>query len=129
MLHIPRPKTSFKARPTRGAVVQISCEAAKCLNHLNGWNTILEIASHLDTIEWVRRGNTHRRFTEKAVGQGLIEFRFEAGQECFTKHYQQDMMFDIARVEDRRVIFYPDGDAFVEDSDKHLRKIKEVIDG
>jgi len=153
VLHTHRPKTSFKARPARGTVVEVSCETAQCLNYLNGWKTILSttVSAHVpvhdktsyglygrydpttftyreNLIEWIRAGNTNRRYTEQSLGNGLIEFVFEAGQQCFTKHYQQDMVFDIARVEDSKVMFYPDGDAFIEDSDKHLRKIKEVVE-
>jgi hypothetical protein len=43
---------------------------------------------------------------------------------------QRDPVFNIGRKDTGgRLLLYPDGDAFIEDSDQHLRKLKEVIDG
>ena len=125
----PRHITTFKARHVRGAVRQLSCTEAVCQKKEKGWLVVLPVPAQQGTIDWVRAGNTGRHFREKVEGEGLVTFVFSAGQDCFDKHWQRDPIFNIGRKEAGRVLMYPDGDAFVEDSDKHLRKLKEVING
>lgn len=77
-----------------------------------------------------KSGKHSKGLYRKTRKPGLVSFYFAAGQNCFETHWQRDPIFNIGRFEyDRRAILYPDGDAFVEDSDKHLRKLKEVING
>ena len=97
-----------------------------------GWKTILSYSNPkmISAMEWIRKGGTGRAFVEQQVGDGMVEFYFREGQSCFDKHYVQDFVFDIGKrnTNEARTLWYPDGDAFVEDSDNHLRKIKEVVD-
>ena len=125
----PNQITTFKARPVRGAVRQLSCFEALCQKKEKGWLVVLPVPAQQDMVDWVRAGNTRRHFKEKIQDEGLVTFVFSAGQDCFDKHWQRDPVFDIGRKEAGRVLMYPDGDAFVEDSDKHLRKLKEAING
>lgn len=128
-IHHPNDITTFKAKHVRGAVRQISCTEAKCQNKENGWMVVLSTPAQQDAIDWVKAGNTGRHFKEKIEQAGLVTFIFSPGQDCFNKHWQREPVFDIGRKEAGRVVIYPDGDAFVEDSDKHLRKLKEAING
>ena len=125
----PNQTTTFKAKHVRGAVRQLSCDEAGCLNREHGWMVALAVPAQQDTVDWVRAGQTGRRYTEKIESEGLVTFYFTPGQNCFTTHWQRDPVFMIGRKEAGRVRMYPDGDLFVEDSDKHLRKLKEVING
>ena len=125
----PNQTTTFKARHVRGAVRQLSCDAAGCQNREHGWMVALAVPAQQDTVDWVRAGQTGRRYTERLESPGLVTFYFAPGQECFDKHWQRDPVFDIGRKEAGRVLMYPDGDAFIEDSDRHLRRLKEVING
>ena len=123
-------RVAFRAKPVRGSVVQVSCDQAECANKKFGWKVVLSGSSQSDTVQWVRNGGTNRWYIEDKIDNDLWEFTFPAGQDCFKKHYAQDMVFDIGRFETgRSAIWYPDGDAFVGDSDAHLRKLKEAIDG
>ena len=97
----------FKARHVRGSVRQLTCEEADCAAMANGWATVLPLES-----------------------SDLLTFYFSPGQECFETHWQRDPVFIIGRSDPGiRTLIYPDGDAFVEDSDKHLRQLKEVLNG
>ena len=130
MLHTPNNQlTTFKAKHVRGALRQLSCTEARCQKREHGWMTVLSISAQQSTIDWVRAGYTRRHFIEKTEAAGMVTFYFSAGQDCFNAHWQRDPVFDIGRKEAGRVLMYPDGDAFVEDSDKHLRKLKEYING
>ena len=126
-----RQNRAFKLKPSRGSVRQASCKEINCIKMQEGWITLLSphVPRHADVIACLRRGDVKRAFIEAVISDDLIEFRFSAGQDCFEKHYIQDMVFNIGRKDTGTpVLWYPDGDAFVEDSDKHLRKIKEVVD-
>jgi hypothetical protein len=57
-----------------------TCAEVNCPDYLNGWRTLLPVNhEHIDFI----RHQTGRHFTEGRIGEGLIEFRFPAGQPCF----------------------------------------------
>ena len=95
----------------------------------NGWATVLPLMM-ADTIEWIRKGGTGRHYREAMESSNLLTFYFSPGQECFETHWQRDPVFIIGRSDPGiRTLIYPDGDAFVEDSDKHLRQLKEVLNG
>lgn len=57
-----------------------SCAEAECSFYKNGWMTILPETS-TDLIEQVRRSG--RSYTSRRTEAGMVEFRFEAGQQCF----------------------------------------------
>jgi hypothetical protein len=132
VLHTPNetPKTTFKATHVRGSVRQLTCDEADCNAKAMGWRTVLPIPAHQDAANFIRAGKTSRRFKEVIESEGLVTFYFAEGQNCFEKHWQRDPVFNIKRRNTGGgIILYPDGDAFVEDSDKHLRKLKEAING
>ena len=132
MLHMPneKPKTTFKAAHVRGSVRQLTCDEADCNEKAMGWRTVLPIPAHEKAVNFIRAGKTGRRFKEVIESPGLVTFYFAEGQNCFNKHWQRDPVFNIRRRDGGGgVILYPDGDAFIEDSDKHLRKLKEAING
>ena len=130
MLHTHRPTTAYKMRHTRGSVTQLNCKEFGCQRYAKGWRVVLGAIEQKDTIDWVKAGNTGRRFTVLNEQQGMVPFYFSPEQNCFEKHFSRLPLFDIGRVTTgQKTILYPDGDAFVEDSDNHLRKLKEVING
>jgi len=55
-----------------------SCQAAGCRAYQNGWRTVVDA----DKAEMVRH-LTGYQFTEARLPEGLYEFTFPAGQECF----------------------------------------------
>jgi len=125
----PNQLTTFKAKHVRGAVRQLSCTDAVCDKREHGWMVVLATPAQQDMVDFIRTGHTHRSFVEKCDSPGLVTFVFSAGQDCFEKHWHRDPVFDIGRKEGGTLRLYPDGDLFVEDSDKHLRKLKEAING
>ena len=90
---------------------------------------VLAIPAQQDLIDLIRTGGTKKRYIERIESPGVVTFYFAAGQTCFVKHWERYPIFKIGRVEGGRTLIYPDGDAFVEDSDTHLRKLRRVIDG
>ena len=125
-----KPKRTFKMKHTRGAVRDVTCLEFNCRNFLNGWMVVLPNESQKEMIDFVRSGATGRKFIEKHESAGITTFYFHAGQNCFEQHKQRDPLFDISRHDtEGRSLWYPDGDAFVWDSDTHLRKIKAVVEG
>ena len=125
-----RPKRTFKMNHTRGAVVQLTCDEAGCKKRENGWMIVLSLPAQQDLVDFIRNGGTRRQFVEKFESQGMVTFYFHAGQDCIEgKHMRRDPIFDIRRNDSEgRSLLYPDGDAFVWDSDTHLRKIKSVME-
>ena len=132
MLHMRNktPKTTFKATHVRGSIRQLTCDEANCNAKELGWKTVLSVSANQYAIDFIRAGRTGRRFKEVIESEALVTFEFAVGQNCFATHWQTDSVFNIKRRDGGGgVILYPDGDAFVEDSDKHLRKLKEAING
>ena len=123
------PKTKFVLKRARGAERLLSCDEAGCESREKGWMPILSLPAQQKEVNFIRSGNTGKRYLEKIESEGLITFYFSPGQDCFGKHWGRDAVFDIGKLEtERAALWYPDGDAFVEDSDKHLRKLKEVLE-
>lgn len=130
MSPILRAKRTFKMKHTRGAVRQVTCDEFGCKNRKNGWMIVLPVPLHQDTVDFIRNGGTRRQFVEKIESEGMVTFYFHSGQDCFDKHISRDPLFDIRRNDSNGgSLLYPDGDAFVWDSDTHLRKIKRVVEG
>jgi hypothetical protein len=125
----PQATRTFTHRHVRGAVRQLTCDEFGCEKHANGWATILPETS-VQLVGMIRNGDTGRFHQEKIESAGMVTFYFPPGQQCFETHWQRDPIFTIARIDSGgapRV--YSDGDLYVEDSDRHLRQLKEVIDG
>lgn len=126
------PTTKFIAKHVPGSVRKLTCEEANCVGYLKGWTTVLSIPAQQHFVDFIRSGQTERIFVEKREGDGLIAFDFPPGQQCFKPddHWERYPIFNVYRKQtEGRSLVYPDGDAFIEDSDKHLRKLKEVING
>lgn len=123
------PKTKFVLRRARGAERKLTCLEANCESKEKGWKTILSSPAQQNLINFIRSGKTGRRYLEVIESEGLVTFYFAEGQDCFNEHWGRDAVFDIGKLQtERPSLWYPDGDAFVEDSDKHLRKLKEVME-
>ena len=120
---------TFKMRTTASAIRPITCAEAECANHAYGWKTILPVPARIDWVEWLRAGNSGKHFLERQEVPGMVTFYFSAGQDCFQKHTERESRFDIGRKEGGRVLMYDSGDHFVEDSGRHLEKLKEAING
>ena len=129
MWRIDAPTTRFVLKRARGAERRLTCLEANCESMEKGWKTILSSPAQDRLINYIRAGKTGKRYLEVSESAGLVTFYFAEGQECFTAHWGRDPVFDIGKLESERAsIWYPDGDAFIEDSDKHLRKLKEVME-
>lgn len=72
--------TTFQvASPRRPA----TCAEVGCGNYLNGWQTVVPEGPQADLARSLR---SQYRFTEARQPGGLVEFVFEAGQECWASH-------------------------------------------
>jgi hypothetical protein len=125
------PKTSFIARHVPGSVRKLTCEEANCVGYLNGWRTLLSIPAQQNLVDFIRSGRTEKIFVEKREGDGLVAFEFPPGQQCLKPdHWERQPIFNVYRKEtEGRTLLYPGPDEFIEDSDKHLRKLKEAMNG
>ena len=57
-----------------------NCKEVDCPHYLKGWVTT--VPSDSSQAVFIRN-DRERHYTEEKVGDGLIAFRFEAGQRCF----------------------------------------------
>ena len=71
----------FKMDRPRDHWREVSCLEIGCVNFANGWKTILS-GSDRGNIELIRRSGMG--FGEEWRRDGLVEFTFTPGQECFT---------------------------------------------
>ena len=130
MLLTPRPSRLFRITHARGAVTDISCTDAGCDKKANGWLVILANPGQKDMIDFIRSGGTKRHYLERVDDPNMITFVFAPGQDCFNKHQHKDPLFLVRRKDSGgQVLTYQDGDHFIEDSDKHLRELKTIIEG
>ena len=120
---------TFKMRTTASAIRPMTCAEAECANRAYGWKTILPFPAKVEWIEWLRAGKSGKHFVESQDAPGLVTFTFSPGQDCFQKHTEREARFDIGRKEGGRVLMYSSGDHFVDDSGRHLEKLKEAING
>ena len=70
----------FKMDRPRDHWREMSCKQIGCVNHANGWKTILPVGD-VANIEMIRRSGLGFREERE---DGLIIFTFAPGQECFT---------------------------------------------
>ena len=126
---MPKDLVTFKMRTTASAIRPMTCAEAECANRAYGWKTILPVPARIDWVEWLRTGNSGKAFVERQESPGMVTFYFKAGQDCFRKHTEREARFDIGRKEGGRVLMYDSGDHFIDDSGKHLEKLKEAING
>jgi len=72
--------TTFRVvQPPRPA----TCAEYGCPRYLNGWLTVVPEGPKAEQARSLRG---RYRFTETVVDGGLVEFRFEPGQECWAQH-------------------------------------------
>ena len=64
------------------------CEEVDCRQYVMGWQTHCNIGSELGRkqVEYLRSGQSGRRFTERMDVEGIVVFSFSPGQQCFTTH-------------------------------------------
>lgn len=62
-----------------------SCADEQCPAHVNGWRSFFDENLELgrNQAAYIRTA-AGRRFTERRTEEGLTEFTFEAGQDCFS---------------------------------------------
>ena len=70
----------FKLNRPRDHWREVSCLEIGCVNHANGWKTILPVGD-IANIEMIRRSGLGFREERE---DGLVTFIFTPGQECFT---------------------------------------------
>ena len=70
-----------------------SCEDVDCLAYLNGWSLIMPVAEAADAIATVKAsGRAYSfRMVDRQTDDGMVEYRFAAGQPCFaaSRHIAQ----------------------------------------
>ena len=126
---MPNDLVTFKMKTTASAIRPMTCAEAECSARAFGWQTILPSPAKVEWIEWLRAGNSGKHFVESRDAPGLVTFTFSPGQDCFQKHTEREARFDIGRKEGGRTLMYSSGDHFVDDSQKHLEKLKEARNG
>lgn len=64
-----------------------TCAEAECGPYLNGWQSTIDESTVLggQQAHYIRK-QSGRSFTEARLPNGLTQFTFEAGQQCFTEH-------------------------------------------
>jgi hypothetical protein len=86
-LPVQAMQTYRVASPVQTHTRPATCPEVGCKRYENGWKTIVPVGSeHEATVREMVTGQLdqyRRHFTERRVGDGLVEFRFEAGQMCF----------------------------------------------
>jgi hypothetical protein len=92
----PQPKMAITAYKTYAVRVprsthteRISCTAAECDQHRDGWRTVLDTAeaAQLQLARWIR-DECRRSFSWSMAGT-VVTFDFPAGQTCFREHRRQ----------------------------------------
>ena len=126
---MPKDLVTFKMKTTASAIRPMTCAEAECSALAFGWQTILPFPAKAEWIEWLRAGNSGKHFVESRDAPGLVTFTFSPGQDCFQKHTEREARFDIGRKEGGRTLMYSSGDHFVDDSGRHLEKLKEALNG
>lgn len=104
-----------------------SCEAAGCERNLMGWrSTVPLLSASADYI----RNQSGRRFRETVV-DGMSQFDFYPGQQCFTEHHVADrpQEFSVRKGDWRADLgllrAHRNGSDWVEDFGEHQLKLKE----
>jgi len=106
-----------------------TCAEVQCRAHVNGWKTIVPTDS--PQAQYIRSASG-RKFVETRAADGLAEFRFEAGQQCFaaSEHrasLERDPNFTVR--ENGLTRTHTRGELWVEDMSHHLDRIKEQREG
>lgn len=120
-------QTTYRAiKPISTHFRQGTCQEVSCLNYLNGWKTILP--KEHDGVQWIRE--TQLRYTE-VNNENMIEFIFEAGQECFKRneHYVSLDKPAIYAIRDSLGTKRQEANEWVDKFNNHLTKLKGEIDG
>lgn len=102
---MPKPgpeayKTYQIFAPLSTHFVPATCAEVDCPRYLNGWRTTLDPtnADHEWLCEWIRK-RSKRKFEEFRRPDGLVEFTFASGQECFAKAERRPHMRRLDRPE------------------------------
>ena len=125
---MPKDLVTFKMRTTASAIRPLTCIEAECSARAYGWKTILPFPEKVAWMEWLRAGKSGKHFVESQESPHLVTFYFSPGQDCFQTHTEREARFDIGRKEGERVLMYENGDHFIDDSGRHLEKLKEAME-
>jgi hypothetical protein len=120
-------QTTYRAiKPLSTHFRQGTCQEVNCLQYLNGWKTILP--KEHDGVQWIR--NTKMKYTE-VYKESMIEFIFEAGQECFKRneHYVSLDKPAIFAIRDGFGTKTQEANEWVDKFSNHLDRLKGEIDG
>lgn len=108
-----------------------TCAEIQCGAHVNGWKTI--VAAGSEQAQYILSGASGRVFTDRALEGGMIEFRFDAGQQCFASDthrvpLERDPIF---RVRDgaSAPVTHTRAELWTEDFAGHLDKVKKIREG
>jgi hypothetical protein len=84
------PVHLYQTFAIRGHQRQATCAEYGCEYQARGWVVRADESTDLGRAQaHYIRYESRRRFHEERLPGGLTAFRFEAGQQCFTKHYVQ----------------------------------------
>tara|TARA_R100000808_G_C2124537_1_gene135030 strand:+ start:229 stop:621 length:393 start_codon:yes stop_codon:yes gene_type:complete len=122
-------QTTYRAiKPIATHFRQATCQEVNCLNYTRGWKTILPV-NH-EGINWIRQSNY--RYNEVTdLDNNMVEFIFEAGQNCFkqSKHVISLDKPAIFAIQDANGLKKQEANEWIDKFDNHLTKLKGEING
>lgn len=74
-----------------------ACHEVGCEAWRQGWDSVLDLSNpeHAKAAAFIRSGKSGRTYREIGTGsgEGIVVFRFEAGQRCFAEHRTRPEVF------------------------------------
>jgi hypothetical protein len=79
-----------------------TCEEIRCAAGENGWRSVIDESTELGQRQaYYIRKQSGRKFSEEKLPNGLTQFSFPSGQNCFADHQE--------RIEDRPELYFVKG--------------------
>lgn len=129
----PADYQTFAVRRRPDTTVRTTCEAIRCPNWLNGWESAIDESTPLGQMQadYIRQ-TSGRTYVELSGPGGLTVFRFTSGQRCFEDHQTIPEKF-LVRSGDWRVPFgerrlirhHTSGRDWAEDFGEHIQLIAD----
>lgn len=123
-------KTYALRRPWRPEYWRAAtCEESGCVHFRDGWETILPGGD--PRCDYIRAASG-RRFTETARPEGLVSFRFAAGQTCFAHAHRvpidrEPVLLVVDGPNPPRV--HVRGEDWIDDFRTHVDRVAPYIEG
>ncbi len=115
-----------------------TCEDVECKAMANGWHSLIDESTDLGQKQahYIRRGSG-RSFKESRTPEGLTDFYFRPGQDCFAQHvYRNEMPAAYVkqggdfRGNPMRIqpVTHTKAEFWVEDFSEHQDKVKTILE-